>query len=513
MFCGPPFPCSYFSSCASLPQVFAPLRGSVAEETEDPDAVAEQIRGSPDFACPLSRRLKDVVFVKELRDAMASGEFAVSLSGAQQLALIDYQNLCNKLQNFACKLEQDEIETDVLSPLERAKNLAQLSKICEQLEEYILKLAGTDWQSKQVLALPPPPLASTNRHPGTVFKVRDDQTVDLDGAFSDPGKAARFSRDLWERLSPGRQASSGVRLNERSQAEPVKSPNCKETQERAQEAVAARKRFLAKAADRLGPTRAKEGEAAPGADELRELRSELRGYEEEVRTRRSEVSVRNIEWLLQRCADELERDLLGTNMSEWAVAGPQLKLLVAEFSLLEKQVTSYQTASPEHVEELSVLEGDVTELAERLGLKGEEREARDFLSSSRRLLAQARRAFDRARSGLEDFYLTGGQLLWQDLQYASSLLGKAFFSNYTLRALEVRTLQRTVKDVLTLIPFLIILIIPLSPVGHVLVFSFIQKNFPEFFPSAFTEHRQNAIKIYRDIVQLGRKVYEGFPAY
>ncbi|OLP79379.1 hypothetical protein AK812_SmicGene40334 [Symbiodinium microadriaticum] len=87
-----------------------------------------------------------------------------------------------------------------------------------------------------------------------------------------------------------------------------------------------------------------------------------------------------------------------------------------------------------------------------------------------------------------------------DLQYASSLLGKAFFSNYTLRALEVRTLQRTVKDVLTLIPFLIILIIPLSPVGHVLVFSFIQKNFPEFFPSAFTEHRQNAIKIYRDIV-------------
>ncbi|CAE7352267.1 unnamed protein product, partial [Symbiodinium sp. KB8] len=110
--------------------VFAPLRGTVAADGEDPDVVAEQIRGSPNIACPLSRRLKDVVFVKEMRDAMASGEFAVSLSGAQQLALIDYQNLCNKLHNFACKLEQDEIETDVLSPLERAKNLAQLSKIC-----------------------------------------------------------------------------------------------------------------------------------------------------------------------------------------------------------------------------------------------------------------------------------------------------------------------------------------------------------------------------------------------
>ena len=50
------------------------------------------------------------------------------------------------------------------------------------------------------------------------------------------------------------------------------------------------------------------------------------------------------------------------------------------------------------------------------------------------------------------------------------------------------------------IPFLIILIIPLSPVGHVLVFSFFQKNFPEFFPSSFTEQRQNVTKIYRDIV-------------
>ena len=33
-----------------------------------------------------------------MRDAMASGEFAVSLSGAQQLALIDYQTLRSALE-------------------------------------------------------------------------------------------------------------------------------------------------------------------------------------------------------------------------------------------------------------------------------------------------------------------------------------------------------------------------------------------------------------------------------
>eukprot|EP00438_Fugacium_kawagutii_P015601 Skav212772 [mRNA] locus=scaffold159:93830:99582:- [translate_table: standard] len=253
---------------------------------------------------------------------------------------------------------------------------------------------------------------------------------------------------------------------------------------------------------------------------------------------RSLLLLRSIEWSLQCSAEELEKDLQQTSMSDWAVAGQQQKLQVAELALIEKQAEV-----PSH--------GD--------GGGG----------GGDRLLSQLRRAWERTKSGLE-FYTSGLQLLWQDpggepgrepgastwpwrglelpgdVQYASRLamslavvkiggvhmehglvdgltspkgyetspettgffarVSKAAFSNYTLRAWEVRTLQRTVKDLLTLplgswrIPFLIILIIPLSPVGHVLVFSFFQKNFPEFFPSSFTEQRQNVTKIYRDIV-------------
>jgi hypothetical protein len=40
------------------------------------------------------------------------------------------------------------------------------------------------------------------------------------------------------------------------------------------------------------------------------------------------------------------------------------------------------------------------------------------------------------------------------------------------------------------------LLIPLSPVGHVLVFGAIQRFFPEFFPSCFTEQRQNLLQLY-----------------
>ena len=43
---------------------------------------------------------------------------------------------------------------------------------------------------------------------------------------------------------------------------------------------------------------------------------------------------------------------------------------------------------------------------------------------------------------------------------------------------------------------MIILIIPLTPIGHVLVFGAIQRFFPDFFPSCFTERRQNLLQLY-----------------
>lgn len=64
---------------------------------------------------------------------------------------------------------------------------------------------------------------------------------------------------------------------------------------------------------------------------------------------------------------------------------------------------------------------------------------------------------------------------------------------------EVNAIRRTGKDLLTIIPFTIILIIPLTPVGHVLAFSFIQKFFPDFFPSFFTEKRLNLKKLFQEI--------------
>jgi hypothetical protein len=80
-------------------------------------------------------------------------------------------------------------------------------------------------------------------------------------------------------------------------------------------------------------------------------------------------------------------------------------------------------------------------------------------------------------------------------QYGFSLLLKALQGS-TLSQREARTLRRTAKDLVTVVPVVIILIIPLTPIGHVLVFSFIQRIFPDFFPSPYTERRQNLMKLY-----------------
>ena len=62
--------------------------------------------------------------------------------------------------------------------------------------------------------------------------------------------------------------------------------------------------------------------------------------------------------------------------------------------------------------------------------------------------------------------------------------------------ISLQICRRTFSDVITFIPFVIILLIPLSPVGHVFVFGAIQRFFPDFFPSMFTERRQNLLQLY-----------------
>ena len=130
-----------------------------------------------------------------------------------------------------------------------------------------------------------------------------------------------------------------------------------------------------------------------------------------------------------------------------------------------------------------MLERDISLLVLQLGLSttelGSSTEESSSLNRSREALNANLRKIEEGLS----FYSRGCQLMGQDVQLMFSMLSRAVLQGYTLRPREVKLLGRICKDLLTVIPFVVILIIPLTPLGHVLVFSFIQRFFPDFYPS------------------------------
>jgi hypothetical protein len=96
------------------------------------------------------------------------------------------------------------------------------------------------------------------------------------------------------------------------------------------------------------------------------------------------------------------------------------------------------------------------------------------------------------------FLFRGVKLLGSDIGTSLRLFMRAAFGT-TLRPREVQVLRRTFLDVFTFVPFMIILITPITPVGHVLVFGFIQRYFPQLFPSQFTSRRQELMQKYEEL--------------
>jgi hypothetical protein len=186
------------------------------------------------------------------------------------------------------------------------------------------------------------------------------------------------------------------------------------------------------------------------------------------------------------------------------------RMFIAQIALIDKQITSLisgldsmhlvmdemetsKLVSLVDDDELSLICKELGDLKSRLGLDTRRVPDMDWGSVG----VYTRETFNKVRVGLS-FFGEGTKLLVSDMQYAWLLTVKAV-KGYTLKPREVNSIRRTGKDLLCLVPFSIILIIPLSPVGHVLVFGFIQRFFPEFYPSCYTEQRLNLKRMFSDI--------------
>ncbi|CAM9495735.1 unnamed protein product [Pylaiella littoralis] len=338
--------------------------------------------------------------------------------------------------------------------------------------------------------------------------VRDDGTVDWDGAIQSGREVARFGQELWDRINgqnPDEEGGGGHVGGEKP-AKEIPEDSAVMLKLRAIGAgLEHRQEQLERELDAVKAD-ARAQEATWNAVERRNANRRIRSKEARLKNAKRQLQLHKIDADMERICYNIEQEIresTATSLSEY-------RLLVAEFGLLDAQLANLTKLMAESSgeeandgldnfvideDELELVSREVLDLKNRLGLDlVNPALSVDPEKVSRRYLKET---YDKIKSGV-DFYWTGTKILGNDVGYAFTLVSKAVQGSILLPR-EVRTLRRTAKDCVTFIPFVIILIFPLTPIGHVLVFSFIQRFFPNFFPSTYTDRRQNLLKMYTEV--------------
>ncbi|CAE7029084.1 letm1 [Symbiodinium natans] len=483
-------------------------------ETLTPAAASESI----------SKRLKDMVFVKDMRAAMTSGEFALRLRGAERPGLVDYEGLYNVLEGFAGRLSELEA-SEVLRDEDAWKAEEDLKLIQGKLKDRVVEMTQ-DTRRYAVLGEDGANSGSGEQDQGSslnakaasqarnkfMLYLRGDQMVDIDTALQDSQAEQPFSRDLWERLEGKAQHSEDEwSPYENAQAEGRISQKQLVLQQAKQDLKSAK-------ANRAKVLRRMKKVGSKGSLDKKsvELTCDLFRWDRLISGHQVLVLLANVDLIFHQVSAKLEKLLLQADIAEWDHSGRRLKRLVLKLSALEVQVAPYRKyvhEKPEQVvqmtgldwDELQMLEEQIAAIAQNIGLHVDRIGQRGgFFAPIRRQMLSFTTSWQKIRRGIV-FQANGIRLLSQDLRLALKLLLKVVFLNHALEDREVRICRRAVKDLLVLVPFLILLLIPLSPPGHMLVFSLILKVYPDFLPSPFTEHRQNVMRIYNAIKPVSEK--------
>ena len=233
------------------------------------------------------------------------------------------------------------------------------------------------------------------------------------------------------------------------------------------------------------------------------LAREIRELDAAVRDARAVLAVRTLRLEAERIYSALEEE--ATEVTDaGASRDAELSVLVAEFGTLDAAVARSvvlvvrgDTALiPD--DELDALVRDIADLKSRLGLT-EDGNNKDLTLGlfAEKVTRSVREAGAKVTDGA-DFLFRGVRLLGEDVSGSLALFSRTL-SGSTLKPREVQALRRTSRDVLTFVPFFIILIAPITPVGHVMVFSFLQRYFPGFFPSQFTSRRQDLFRRFEEL--------------
>jgi len=441
----------------------------------------------------LSRRyplLRDISVSIRVRRTVEEAELALKLEGEFNpdpsiLQDIDFAALCWRLNDelaAAAALPTNVLSADEASKLNRRNREAQraLAEVVPKylnvttsgaVAEAVPKLRRVIERAREL------PLTVELPAPAAVF-----EGVDLQLALQESTNLAVGVRRVWQRLN-------GV------------SPDKEEELAALQKESAALLSLRAEATKLRGGIRLVQRQKEMKTRYI--IRSDSDALLEE--TLRADISIAKLQTELSLKAARLELErifiTLESELTSNSALVDQLLPSVEQYGSIEDRLVDMVEV---------VLEGRHTAV-ERAELEGLERDIGQqlLLLGLQDDNAPKTFSFERARESVAinlsrlgvgiRFYWRGLLLLGEDLQLMINMLTRAIVKGYTLRTREVKLLRRIAKDLLTFVPFVIILLIPLTPLGHVLIFSLIQRLFPDFFPSQFTESRQNIMSMYSSI--------------
>lgn len=520
------------------------------------------------------RQLKDVMWIREALEDVTAAEFALSVEYQAEVSsqespstasrktkkrAVDYEKLLGQLtkriedmtcQTFSDKHDlSDEEETFKLEPnlgmgryaYSNEERLMLMEKILKTRGNLLLVLESVDAEndgersvsSEKLKEMALPDLSATDSKEASEEKeaggeeksiissnapklyVRDDGTVDWEGALQDRAALKQFGSAVWARINgqtpdelgddsddestskegAGAKSGHGHHSKPAVTAKIVDTPAIKEARTKLAQLREDLKE-KEKSHTALVQSGIKAGQAVANVklaslDPV--LRNKIRQSAEDLHILEQEVSYQNLVYELERIYSYLLTEL--GNPTTKGYIPLQDRLNVAEYGLLESQI---ENCSRE-LNAKGVLDADILAVITEQLIDFKRRLGIDYyvtgLTYDREAIVRwLNDVIEGAKTGLM-FYVKGTRLFWDDLVYCVSLIGRAA-QGVTLKPREVRVIRRNFKDIVTFIPFVIILLIPLSPIGHVLVFDAIRRFFPEFFPSFYTEERQNLLQLY-----------------
>lgn len=296
---------------------------------------------------------------------------------------------------------------------------------------------------------------------GPRLYVRDDGTVDWEGALQDREALKKFGGAVWARINGqtpddlpddedstkapllGGGSGGGGSHGEEKRAVTAKieeTPSIQQAREELnrlqqdlQRATKAHKKLLSSGIlEGQAVANVRLASLDPG------LRTKIRLSGEALHTLEQQVSYQNLVYELERIYTYLATEL--GNPSAKGYVPLQDRLNVAEYGLLEGQV---ETRSRELIEKgtldadvLVVITEQMTDFKRRLGI--------DYYVTGLTYDKEAIQAWladilGKTKGGLR-FYVKGCQLFWDDIVYCSTLIARAA-QGYTLKPREVRTIR------------------------------------------------------------------------